>query len=80
MWRSPRRCVLTEHSVPLHKGRLEHIVLIYCVLNHVEVNLNSRFLLKSGYYIVPNPSTALVKTIQNEVTSSSKVSLRSMYL
>ena len=28
-------------------------------LNHVDVNLKPRFLNKSGYYIVPSPSTAL---------------------
>ena len=27
--------------------------------NHVYMNLKPRFLTKSGYYIVPNPSTAL---------------------
>ena len=30
-------------------------------LNHVDVNLKLRFLAKSGHYIVPSPSTALVK-------------------
>ena len=29
-------------------------------LNHVDVNLKPRFLIKSGYYIVPSPSTALL--------------------
>ena len=27
--------------------------------NHVDINLKSRFLIRSGYYIVPSPSTAL---------------------
>ena len=31
-------------------------------LNHVDVNLKPRFLIKTGYYFVPSPSTALVKT------------------
>ena len=29
-------------------------------LNHVEVNSKPQFLIKSGYYIVPSPSTALL--------------------
>ena len=29
-------------------------------LNHVDVNLKPQFLIKSGYHIVPSPSTALV--------------------
>ena len=33
-------------------------------LYHVDVNLKLRFLIKSGYYIVPIPSTALVKLFQ----------------
>ena len=28
-------------------------------LNHVDINLKPHFLIKSGYYIVPSPSTAL---------------------
>ena len=28
-------------------------------LNHVEINLKLQVLIKSGYYIVPSPSTAL---------------------
>ena len=31
-------------------------------LNHVDVNLKPRFLIKSGYYIVPSPSTAFLKS------------------
>ena len=30
-------------------------------LNYVDVNLKPRFLIKSGYYIVPSPSTALLE-------------------
>ena len=30
-------------------------------LNHINVKLKQRFLIKSGYYIVPSPSTALQK-------------------
>ena len=30
--------------------------------NHVDVNLKPWFLIKSGYYIVPGPSTALIFT------------------
>jgi hypothetical protein len=29
-------------------------------LNHVDVDLKPRFLIKSGYYIVPSPSTTLL--------------------
>ena len=29
-------------------------------LNQVDVNLKQRFLIKSSYYIVPSPSTALM--------------------
>ena len=29
-------------------------------LNHVEVNLKPQFLIKSGFHIVPSPSTALI--------------------
>ena len=32
-------------------------------LNHVDVNLKPRFLIKSGYHIVPSPSTALAASI-----------------
>ena len=32
---------------------------IFQSLNHVDINLKPRFLIKSGYYIVPSPSTAL---------------------
>ena len=32
---------------------------IFESLNHIEINLKPRFLIKSGYYIVPSPSTAL---------------------
>ena len=32
-------------------------------LNHVEVNMKTRFLINSGYYIVPSPSTALSDTL-----------------
>jgi hypothetical protein len=32
-------------------------------LNHVDTNLNLWFLIKSGYYIVPSPSTALVPEV-----------------
>ena len=32
---------------------------IFQSLNHVEVNLKPQFLIKSGYYISPSPSTAL---------------------
>ena len=28
-------------------------------INHIEINLKQRFLIKSGHYIVPSPSTAL---------------------
>ena len=31
-------------------------------LNHVDVNLHPGFLIKSGYYIVPSPSTAFKKS------------------
>ena len=34
-------------------------------LNHVDINLKPRFLIKSGYYIVPSPSTALLSTIED---------------
>ena len=30
-------------------------------LNYVDINLKLWFLIKSGYYIVPSPSTALMK-------------------
>ena len=30
-------------------------------INHKEVNLKVRLLIKSGYHIVPNPSTALTE-------------------
>ena len=32
-------------------------------LNHVDVNLKQGFLIKSGYYIVPSPSTALLELV-----------------
>ena len=32
---------------------------IFQSLNHVIINLKPRFLIKSGYYNVPSPSTAL---------------------
>ena len=34
--------------------------MIFQSLNHADINLKSGFLIKSGYYIVPSPSTALV--------------------
>ena len=34
-------------------------------LNHVDINLKPRFLIKSGYYIVPSPSTALSNTYKS---------------
>ena len=32
-------------------------------LNHVDFNVKSQFLIKSGYYIVPIPSTALINVL-----------------
>jgi len=32
------------------------------LLNHVNVNLKPQFLIKSGYYIVPSPSTASIQS------------------
>ena len=32
---------------------------MFQLLDHVDINLKSRFLIKSRYYIAPNPSTAL---------------------
>ena len=34
--------------------------ILQSLFNHVEVNLKSQFLIKSSYYIVPSPSTALI--------------------
>ena len=34
-------------------------------LTHVDFNLKPQFLIKSGYYIVPSPSTALIFTVNN---------------
>ena len=41
--------------------------LIIQKLNHVDINLKPRFLIKSGYYIVPSPSTALLNISFNKV-------------
>ena len=35
---------------------------IFPSLNHVDINLKSRFLIKSCYYIEPSPSTVLILT------------------
>ena len=35
-------------------------LVILQTLNHVEVNLKLQFLIKSGYYNVPSPSTTLI--------------------
>ena len=35
-------------------------------LNHVDFYLKQQFLIKSGYYIVPSPSTALVCIMATE--------------
>ena len=35
---------------------------IFQSLNHVDVNFKLQVLIKRGYYIVPNPSTALIET------------------
>ena len=40
-------------------------------LNHVDVNLTLWFLIKSGYYIVTSPSTALKKTKHQGIPSES---------
>ena len=37
---------------------------IFQSLNHVEINLKPQFLIRSGYYIVPNPSTTLRFTFE----------------
>ena len=39
-------------------------------LNHVDVNLKPHFLIKSGYYIVPSPSTALIEGQNGAVKKS----------
>ena len=36
-------------------------------LNHLDVNLKPRFLTKSGYYIVPNLSTAIVIMLKDRL-------------
>ena len=43
------------------------IQFFYQSLNHVDVNMKLRFLLKSGYFIVPSASTALKKSITDLV-------------
>ena len=37
-------------------------IIFFQSLNHVEGNLKTWFLIKSGYYIVPSPSTTLALT------------------
>ena len=34
-------------------------IRFFLSLNHVEIHLNPQFLIKSGYYVVPSPSTDL---------------------
>ena len=36
---------------------------IFQSLSHVNVNLKPQFLIKSGYYIAPSPSTALLQSM-----------------
>ena len=43
---------------------------IFQLLKHEEVNLKLRFLIKSGYYIVPSPSTALLKIFEHATFSN----------
>ena len=38
-------------------------IIFFQSLNHVDMNLKPRYLIKSGYYIVPSPSTALIGTL-----------------
>ena len=39
-------------------------------MNYVDINLKPRFLVKSGYYIVPSPSTALIKIAEDSQIQS----------
>ena len=41
--------------------------LYFQSLNHVDINLKPQFLIKSGYYIAPSPSTALLCIIKREM-------------
>ena len=41
---------------------------IFQSLNHVYINLKPKVLIKSGYYIVPSPSTALVPMYKFAIT------------
>ena len=38
----------------------KNVNLIFQSLNHSDINLKPQFFIKSGYYVVPSPSTALL--------------------
>ena len=55
------------------------LTLYFSNLSHVVINLKPRFLIKSGYYIVPSPSTALIK-IAEDSQIQSKLKILQHYL
>ena len=55
-----QKIVFSVDAQQLKNGNM----IFFQSLNHVDINLKLRFLIKSGYYIVPSSSTALAYMVQ----------------